>query len=57
MVDKTQNAQCRIAQRSKRFGRTGPLGVVTVFVPPAILDEVDEQIIAAAFERGDGSSL
>lgn len=39
-MDEPKHAQRRIGQRGKRFRQARPLGVVTVFVPPAILDEV-----------------
>jgi hypothetical protein len=39
-VDQTQNAQGGVGQRGKDLGQTRPLGVVTVLVPPAVLDEV-----------------
>ena len=39
-MDEPEHVQCGIGQRGKRLRQTGPLGVVAVFVPPAILDEV-----------------
>ena len=39
-MDEAQHAQGRVRQRGKAIGQAGTLGVVTVFVPPAILDEV-----------------
>ena len=39
-VDQAENGQGGVRQRSERLGQTGPLGVVTIFVPPAVLDEM-----------------
>ena len=39
-VDQAENGQSGVRQRSERLGQTGPLGVVTIFVPPAVLDEM-----------------
>jgi hypothetical protein len=39
-VDQTQHGQSGVRQRSERLGQPGPLGVVTIFVPPAVFDEM-----------------
>ena len=39
-VDEAEDSQGCVRQGSERLGQTGPLGVVTIFVPPAVLDEV-----------------
>ncbi len=39
-VDQAEDSESGVRQRSERFGQAGPLGVVTVFVPPAVLDEM-----------------
>lgn len=39
-MDEPKNTQRCIGQRGKRFRQTRPFGVMTVLIPPAILDEV-----------------
>ena len=39
-MDQAEDGQGGFGQRSERLGQTGPLGVVTIFVPPAVLDEM-----------------
>jgi len=40
-VDQTEDRQGGVGQRGEALGQAGPLGVVAVFVPPAIFDEVE----------------
>ena len=40
-VDQAQHSQSGVRQRSERLGQSGPFGVVTIFVPPAVLDEME----------------
>ena len=39
-VDQAEDGQGCVCQRSEHLGQAGPLGVVTIFVPPAVLDEM-----------------
>ena len=39
-LDQTQDGQRGVRQRSECLGQAGTLGVVTIFVPPAVLDEM-----------------
>jgi hypothetical protein len=39
-VDQAEDGESGVCQRSERLGQTGPLGVVTIFVPPAVFDEM-----------------
>jgi hypothetical protein len=39
-VDEAKNAQSGVGQRGEYLGQARPLGVVTIFVPPAVFDEV-----------------
>jgi hypothetical protein len=39
-VDEAEDGQSGVGQGSERLGQPGPLGVVTIFVPPAVLDEM-----------------
>ena len=40
-VEQAEDGQSGIGQRGERLGQAGPLGVVTIFVPPAVLDEME----------------
>ena len=40
-VDKAEDGQSGVGEGSERLGQAGPLGVVTVFVPPAVFDEME----------------
>lgn len=40
-MDQAENAQCRVGQRGKGFGQPRPLGVMAIFIPPAVFDEVE----------------
>ena len=40
-MDQAENGQGSVRQRCERLGQAGPLGVVTIFVPPAVLDEME----------------
>jgi hypothetical protein len=40
-VDQAKDGQRGVGQRSERLGQAGPFGVVTIFVPPAVLDEME----------------
>jgi hypothetical protein len=40
-VDQAEDGQSGVRQRSERLGQAGPLGVVAIFVPPAVLDEME----------------
>lgn len=39
-MDQAKNAQRSVGQHGKDLGQARPLGVVVVFIPPAIFDEV-----------------
>ncbi len=39
-VDQAEDGQSGVCQRSERLGQAGPLGIMTIFVPPAVLDEM-----------------
>ena len=39
-VNQAKNAQGSVGERGKDFGQSRPLRVVTIFVPPAVFDEV-----------------
>jgi len=39
-VDQTEDGESGVRKRSERLGQAGPLGIVTIFVPPAVLDEM-----------------
>lgn len=39
-VDQAEDGESGVRQRSERLGQAGPLGVVTIFVPPAVFDEM-----------------
>jgi len=39
-VDQAEDSESGVCRRSERFGQARPLGVVTIFVPPAVLDEM-----------------
>ena len=39
-VDQAEDSESGVRQRSERFGQARALGVVTIFVPPAVLDEM-----------------
>jgi len=39
-VNQAEDGESSVRQRSERLGKAGPLGVVTIFVPPAVLDEM-----------------
>ena len=39
-VDQAEDGESGVRQRSERLGQTRTLGVVTIFVPPAVLDEM-----------------
>jgi hypothetical protein len=39
-VNQAENAQSSVGERGKGLGQARPLGVVTIFVPPAVFDEV-----------------
>jgi hypothetical protein len=40
-MDQTEDCQGGVGHRGKALGQAGPLGVVAVFVPPAVFDEVE----------------
>ena len=40
-MDQSEDGQSGVRQRSERLGQAGPLGVVAIFVPPAVLDEME----------------
>jgi hypothetical protein len=40
-VEQPEDRKSRIGQRGERLGQPGPPGVVTILVPPAVLDEVE----------------
>ncbi len=40
-LDQAEDRQGGVRQRRKRLGQAGPLGVVTILVPPTVLDEVE----------------
>lgn len=40
-MDQAEDGQSGVGQRGERLGQAGPLGVVTIFVPPAVLDEME----------------
>ena len=39
-VNQAENGQSGIRERGEGLGQTGPCGVVTILVPPTVLDEV-----------------
>ncbi len=39
-MDQAKNRQRGVRQRGKRLGQAGPLRVVTIFIPPTVLDEM-----------------
>jgi hypothetical protein len=39
-VDQAEDGESGVRQRSERLGQAKTLGVVTIFVPPAVLDEM-----------------
>ena len=39
-VNQAEDGQRSVGQRSEHLGQAGTLGVVTIFVPPAVLDEM-----------------
>ena len=39
-MDQAEDGQSGVGQRGERLGQAGPLGVVTIFVPPAVFDEM-----------------
>lgn len=39
-VDQAKDGESGVRQRSERLGQPRPLGVVTIFVPPAVFDEM-----------------
>lgn len=40
-MDKAEDRKSGVRQRRERLGQTGPLGVVTILVPPAVFDEME----------------
>ena len=40
-VNEAENAQGSVRQRGERLGQARSLGVMTIFVPPAVFDEVE----------------
>jgi hypothetical protein len=40
-MDQAEDRESRVRQRCERFGQAGPLGVVTILVPPTVLDEME----------------
>lgn len=40
-MDQAENRESGVRQRCKRLGQAGPFGVVTVLVPPTVLDEME----------------
>lgn len=40
LMDEAENAQCGVRQRGEGLGQARSFGVVAVFVPPAVFDEV-----------------
>ena len=39
-MDQTEDGQSGVRERCERLRQAGPLGVVTIFVPPAVFNEV-----------------
>jgi hypothetical protein len=39
-VNQAEDGESGVCQRSERLGQAGPLGVVTILVPPAVFDEM-----------------
>ncbi len=39
-MNQAEDGQSGVRQRGEHLGQTGPLGVVTIFVPPAVFDEM-----------------
>jgi hypothetical protein len=39
-MDEPKHGQGGVSQRREAFGKTGTFGIVTVFIPPTVLDEV-----------------
>jgi hypothetical protein len=63
-VDQAEDGQSGVGERSERLGQAGPFGVVTIFVPPAVLDEMEAVFhlpvatsIALEFTRRDRIGL
>jgi hypothetical protein len=40
-LNQAEDGQSGVGQGRQRLGQTGPLGVVTVFVSPAVFDEME----------------
>ena len=53
-VNESQQAESGVGERSKRLSEPGPLGVVPVFVPPAILDEMQAVFDLPVAANGGG---
>jgi len=53
-MNEAQQAQGGIGERCKRLSEPGPLGVVPVFVPPAILEEVQAVLDLPVAANGGG---
>jgi len=61
-VDEAKYAEGRVGQRGEAFSQAGTLGIVPVFVPPAVLDEVQAVFhlpvaanVGMKFGRRDGA--
>jgi hypothetical protein len=60
-MDQSEDGESGVRQRSERLGQAGPLGVVAIFVPPAVLDEMEAVLhlpvatnVCLEFTRRDG---
>ena len=63
-VDQAENGQRGVGQRREHLGQAGTLGVVTILVPPAVLDEMEAVFhlpvaanIFQQFPRRDGIGI
>lgn len=52
LVDEAQNAQGGVCQRGEGLGQARSFGVVAVFVPPAVFDEVQAILYLPMLARG-----